>query len=175
MELMFGLASLASGALGFLGKLPIWVWFLAGALVWGWLGHHEAATLRKDWATEREANATETARVEAMHRGEERRREIEKEGVINEINKRLDRARVVGATESATVGRLQRAIADLKAGSAMPGDPTPVPPIEAANRLGAVAGECVERLRALADAARRATVAGTGCEAQYDTLTHEVK
>jgi hypothetical protein len=173
---MFGLASLASGALGFLGKLPIWVWFLAGALVWGWLGHHEASSLRKDWAAEREANATETARVEAMHRGEERRREIEKEGVVNEINKKLERARAAGAAESVTVDRLQRNIAALRSGGAVPGNPTPVPAGEAANRLGAVSGECVERFRALVALARRATVAGTGCEAQYDTLTpHEVK
>jgi predicted RNase H-like nuclease (RuvC/YqgF family) len=172
---MFGLPSLAAGALGVLGKIPVWAWFLSAALIWGWLGNHKAASLQKDWAKEREDIAALTRRDEALHRAEERRREIEKEGVVNALSKKLDQARASSANESSRVAQLQRDVADLRAGRAVSGNPTPVSPGEAADRLGTVAGECVGRFGQVVALARKALIASNGCTSQYDTLTPSVK
>lgn len=53
------------GALGgVLGRIPIAAWLIAGLLLWGWWGHHSAAS------AQRQAKADQAARLEAAHETE---------------------------------------------------------------------------------------------------------
>ena len=163
------LLGLAKGALGFLrGINPLVLVILALAL-WGWQGHHKARALQTQWNTERAAAAIVAARETALNDAETKRREIAAQGVTNALSKQISIANSRSAADSGTIGRLRNAIA-AAARRPVPGNPSALSPGEAAERLGIVAAGCVERLGQVVAAARRASIAGAGCEAQYDSL-----
>lgn len=107
-----------------------------------------------------------------LARDEETRRQAEKAKIENENKIKLAQAEAVARSERsaatelrvrlttlATAGRTSTSGSGLVLGGS---------PIE---RIGAVAGECVVEYQKLAEAARRANLAGRTCEASYDSLT----
>jgi len=164
------LLGLAKGLFGFLkGVNPLVLVILVLAL-WGWQGHHKARVTREARDIERAAAVIVADREKAKNDAETKRREIAAQGVTNALTKQIAIANSRSAADSGTIGRLRNAIA-AAARRPVPGNPSPLSPGEATERLGIVAAGCVERLGQVVAASRRAAIAGAGCESQYDALT----
>lgn len=98
------------GTLGVLGRIPIAAWLVAGLLLWGWWGHHSAASAQA------QATADQAARLEAAHETERlAARAAVRAG--DEARHRETAAR----RDAAAAGRRLRAIAAQWAASAAAG------------------------------------------------------
>lgn len=112
---MRGLAGLASG-------VPVWVWVLGAALLWGGWHRHQERTVRADFEAAKVAAAAEQAASAAEAEAATLRREAEKKGAIDEARKSAERARAALLEQQSAAGELRDRLAALEA-RACSGDP----------------------------------------------------
>ncbi len=161
-------------ALKLLGGIPLWAWALAALTAWGGFHRWRAIEARAAFDQAQTAAAAERAASAAESERETARRfkTVQEAADAATLQGRRDRA-AAGAA-AAAADRLRARLAAVEAG-ARPADPpasgggaTADP---AVRMLSDVLGQCVDRVRLLADHADQSRTAGQACERAYDALT----
>ena len=167
----FGLAGVA------LALLAAWHW--AGIRQADAAGYRRgAAEVQGRWDAERVRMHAVAASAAAAARAEEQRRVAAQKEIEDAHQAELQRLRADAAIADAAAGRLRQRVLDLiaaarrdSAGSdpaAGPGGPAAA---DAGLVLADVLGQCVARVRQLAELADQRGAAGISCQRQYDALT----
>lgn len=166
-----------------LSRLFPFGWHVAGALAlallafWGW---HQVIDSRAEARHQAEIagwlekqTKAEAASREAVTaaRNEERRRYASLEKAMQYEREQTRVARADAAAAGDRERRLRNQVATLVAAERRRAASDPgAPPSSATDRLAEVFGQCVGRLREVAEAADRAVIAGRACEASYNAL-----
>lgn len=109
-------------ALGLASGVPVWVWALSAALLWGGWHRHQERAVRADFEAAKVAAAAEQAASAAEAKAATQRREAEKKGAIDEARKSAARARAALLEQQSAAGELRDRLAVLEA-RACGGDP----------------------------------------------------
>jgi hypothetical protein len=112
------LLGLGRGALGWLTKVPLWVYAALAVLIWGAVGYHQAANLKREKQAAAVAAMQETSRLEAQARAKEKQ-----DGIVNQaVTDSLVRSMARAATERSASEQRLRAVAAAWAASQASGD-----------------------------------------------------
>lgn len=159
---------------------------LALLAAWHWTGIRQAdaagyrrgaAEVQGRWDADRLRAAAVAASAAAAARAEEQRRAAAHQEIEDAHQAEVQRLRADAAIADAAASRLRQRVADLIAAARRDasGDPAPGPVVPATADAGLVLadvlGQCVERVRQLAELADQRGAAGVSCEQQYDSLT----
>jgi hypothetical protein len=161
-------------ALKLLGGIPLWAWALAALAAWGGFHRWQAIDARRDFQEAKAAAVAEQAASAAAAARETARRfqTVQEAADAATLQGQRDRAAAAGA--AAAADRLRARIAAVEAAGRAADPPASggsAPAGEATRMLSDVLGQCVDRVRRLADYADQARTAGQACERSYDALT----
>lgn len=162
--------------LAVLGRVPLWAWAVAALLAWGGYHRWRAIDARADFEQAKIAAAADQANEAARVAREDARRmkTVQEAADAATLQAQRDRAAADRARDSEQ--RLRARIAAIQAG-ARPADPAASgggpATAEAADVLADVLGQCIGRVRSLAEYADAARTAGEACERSYYSLTPE--
>jgi len=162
--------------LSFLKLIPWWAYAIAACLAWGsyqrYQVKHVAAVYQEAQA---EAAKERQAALEKTIAETSRRLKAQQEVARNADNQAVA-ARAAAARASDAAARVLQRFVVVEA-LARAGDTAASGPGKAASApsvlLTDVFGRCVTRVRQLAEYADSARIAGTACEAQYESLTRK--
>lgn len=161
-------------ALKLLGGIPLWAWALAALTAWGGFHRWRAIEARAAFDQAQTAAAAERAASAAEVERETSRRLKTVQEVADAATLQARRDRAAAGQLRAAADQLRARISAVEAG-ARPGD-TPASgggatAPGAARMLADVLGQCVDRVRVLAEFADQSRTAGQACERAYEALT----
>jgi hypothetical protein len=159
---------------GWAKAVPIWVWIVAIALAWGgWQRHRATAVAAEYQQAQAEASAQREAALAASI-AETKRRLAKSQEVARDADSQALAARAAAARAIDSADRVRLRFATVEALSragdtplAFAGTAASAPSL----LLIDVFGQCVGRVRQLAEYADSARIAGTACESAYGSLT----
>lgn len=157
-------------ALTIFKAVPITVWALAGALVWGGFGHYQKTQARLDLEAERRDRAEQITRAVTEARAEDARRISEAERINREqadvIKKQAADLAAADRALSGMRGRLS-SIAAFAAGA----DTTTAELRASVVGLADLAARIADQYRVMGGRAVEAARRGQECADRYDSLT----
>jgi len=162
-----------SPLLAVLRKVPIWLWVVLAALVWGGIQHRRATAAGETLRQAQAAAAADEAQALRASIAETQRRAQRQEEVAHDAETRLADAARAAVVARADAGRVRNAFAAYAASAAAAGASAAGGGAAADSALGLCAellGRAVDRAAVLADLADRSRAAGQACEASYDAL-----
>ncbi len=162
-----------TAVMAILGRVPLWAWAVAALVAWGGWHRWQAIDARRDFEQAKTAAAAERAASAAEVAAETNRRlaAIQKEAdhaTTQALAARADADAARTAEQrlrarlAAVQARARTADSAVASGSAPAGQATDV--------LADVLGQCIGRVRSLAEYADAARIAGEACERSYYSL-----
>ena len=160
----------------FLKLIPWWAYAIAACLAWGGYQRYQVKRVAAEYQEAQATAATERQKaLEATIAETSRRLRVQQE-VIKNADVQVTAARAAAARASDAASRVLQRFVIVEA-LARSGDTAASGPGQAASApsvlLRDVFGRCVTRVRQLAEYADSARIAGTACEAQYESLTRK--
>lgn len=163
-----------TGVLAILGRVPLWAWAVAALIAWGGWHRWQAIDARRDFDQAKAAAETERAASAAEVAAETQRRltAIQKEADHATTQALAARADADAARDAEQRLRARLAAVQARARAADPAATSGSAPTgQAADVLADVLGQCIGRVRSLAEYADAARIAGEACERSYYSLT----
>ena len=158
--------------LGFLGRVPAWVWLVAALAAWGWIGRAQLQAERMHRAADERERAIASQKAERERSAELERRITEQTKARNEANTYRKTAAAAADRAASADQRVRELVAQLATGAdGANADPSARCNCAAAGTLGELFNDCRARYRALAADADESRAAGLACERSYDALT----
>jgi hypothetical protein len=157
--------------IGFLGRVPAWVWLVAALAAWGWIGRAQLHAERASRAADERERAIASQKAERERSAELERRITEQTKARNEANAYRKTAAAAADRAATADARVRELVAQLAAAGGANADSAAGCDCQAASTLGDLFHDCRARYRALAADADEGRAAGLACERSYDALS----